>query len=666
MHRRERWLLGIGFTILSSLAPLMLVDALIYQIGSADGSIEGQAVVRWATAAGVVVTFWLFTGVLLLRRFEQRIVRLLFVHGQVLSVTMVTPLAFPGPWAEPPGILRLSIAGFYTLAPLTVHMHLTFPVTLGSKYRRRQFLGALYAAAFASMLAWLVEQPTLRQIGEFYTITVFTTSIAILVYAYFFKATPYSRRRLRIIWFGTLLGIVPANVFYFVPGLYGLPTQIPVWMVGLLLVIMPVSYLYVITRENLFGIDRLLNRSLVYILLASGILLICLVPLVFIYNVLSIGWLGQAIVSSGITLVVGWNFIWLRTRIEHLVGRLFYGGWYDYPQVVDKISDALARSLTRERVTEVLTQQVPDLMRLYPGELTIGQDIEGGKTRITQPALEFRFHLQDGFQANWYARGHQNGEDFSSKDRRILNTLATQAEIALNNVILVEALRRQLEEIRSSRATLSMIQRQLLRSREEERSRLARELHDGPLQILIGMNIQMGLLSQNTPSSLGSTLHELRAEVRDLLDNLRAVCTELRPPMLDTLGLGAALRALAADWSQQHDMPLELDLPQDDNLHTLPDEKAVNFYRVAQEALVNIARHAGAKNVIVRLKKDESHYELSICDDGCGFNLPDNLHELAVQNHFGLVGIQERAELIGGQLAVWSEPGQGTVVQIRM
>jgi signal transduction histidine kinase len=151
-----------------------------------------------------------------------------------------------------------------------------------------------------------------------------------------------------------------------------------------------------------------------------------------------------------------------------------------------------------------------------------------------------------------------------------------------------------------------------------------------------------------------------------LLDNLRAVCTELRPPMLDTLGLGAALRALAADWSQQHDMPLELDLPQDDNLHTLPDEKAVNFYRVAQEALVNIARHAGAKNVIVRLKKDDSHYELSICDDGCGFNLPDNLHELAVQNHFGLVGIQERAELIGGQLAVWSEPGQGTVVQIRM
>ena len=93
----------------------------------------------------------------------------------------------------------------------------------------------------------------------------------------------------------------------------------------------------------------------------------------------------------------------------------------------------------------------------------------------------------------------------------------------------------------------------------------------------------------------GEALQGIRVEVRGLLNELRQVCTELRPPMLDTLGLGAALRALAEDWSGQHGVALQLDLPPDATLRSLPEEVALNLYRVAQEALSNVARHAEAQ-----------------------------------------------------------------------
>jgi signal transduction histidine kinase len=665
-HPPRRWLLYASFTLLALIAPALMGYDIYFQLFPSSGSISRPGVIRLASATGVVAIFWLFTGFLLIRRFYQGIVRLLFVHGQILSVTMVYPLAHPSPWNEPPGILGLSIAGFYLLAPLTFHIHISFPVYLGTNRQRKWVLSLLYLTALAFLFAWLAGLQFLRQVGELYTIIVFTLSIAVLIYAYAFRVSSDSRRRLRIIWFGTLLAIVPANILYFIPGLYSWPARIPVWLVGLLLTIVPVSYLYAITRQNLFGIDRLLNRTLVYVILAAGIFTVYLLPLIYFYNVLSIGWLGQAVTSAGVTLVIGWNFIWLRTRIQRLVDRLFYGGWYDYPEVIETISHALARSLERAQLIEVLTHQVPRLMRLHPGSLSLENTPSDYAAKVQQPYLKFSFNLQDGSQASWHVAGHRDGEDFSAEDRRILKTLARQAEIALNNVILVEALRRQLDEIRSSRRTLRMIQHQLLRSREEERSRLARELHDGPLQTLIGMNMQLGMLQSSISSYDSQALQDLRNEIRDLLDDLRAVCSELRPPMLDALGLGAALHALTEEWSQQHGIAIQLDLPKNANLLSLPGDIAVNLYRVAQETLTNIARHAGASKAVISLKMDGEVHELSIQDDGCGFQVPSALHELAANDHFGLVGILERVELIGGTLVVKSEPGQGTLVQVSL
>jgi signal transduction histidine kinase len=152
--------------------------------------------------------------------------------------------------------------------------------------------------------------------------------------------------------------------------------------------------------------------------------------------------------------------------------------------------------------------------------------------------------------------------------------------------------------------------------------------------------------------------------VGQLLADLRRVCTNLRPPMLDTLGLGAALRALAEAWTDQHEISLTVQLPANTTLRDLPVDVAVNLYRVAQEALNNVARHADADHVLLRLRRKKSRLCLIVRDNGRGFVVPDHLRQLTVDDHFGLIGMQERVELIGGELTLTSSCGQGTTVRV--
>jgi len=341
-------------------------------------------------------------------------------------------------------------------------------------------------------------------------------------------------------------------------------------------------------------------------------------------------------------------------------------------------------------------------MQLRPGRLDISEPDQPPNLPVSRstnspspllplfpsPALSFPLIFQGQTRGLWTVGPRLDGDDFTPADRRILATLAREAEIALGNVLLVETLRDQLDELRASRESLAQAQRQLLRSREEERSRLARELHDGPIQALVGLNMQLGLLLGRTspppapsdgalPRSRSSgegegriggevtdALTAMRGEVRELLAELRQVCAELRPPMLDTLGLGAALRGLAEEWSDEYGVAIRLDLPADASLRLLPGETTVNLYRIVQEALANVARHADASAVAIRLAWEGVHLVLLVEDNGCGFRVPAALHDLPAAGHFGLAGMAERASLIGGSLTVTSAPGQGTTVRI--
>jgi two-component system sensor histidine kinase UhpB len=153
-------------------------------------------------------------------------------------------------------------------------------------------------------------------------------------------------------------------------------------------------------------------------------------------------------------------------------------------------------------------------------------------------------------------------------------------------------------------------------------------------------------------------LEQMLDTTRSGLDETRRALSALRASPLEDLGLGLAVRALSEDFTKRYALQLELDIS--DNLDELPPEVEQTFYRVAQEALENIARHAQANQVELTLSRVPSGLILTVMDDGLGFVVSDNLNE----TKHGLKGIKERAELIDAQLSIESRPGNGAKIEL--
>ncbi|MBI5028982.1 MAG: hypothetical protein HZB51_00545 [Chloroflexi bacterium] len=609
-----------------------------------------------ASALIVMLACFGIGAYVLWRRFYQIEARLFFVLLLCVGAGWLLFSAYPQPTERPYWMAVLSSIGFHFAGALVVHYYLIFPVALGTPQRRRLILSVVYPGMLIALGLRLSETDLGIRLTHLYNALELCSALALLVYAYAYRATPDGRRRLRLVVIGTTIFGLPPILLYMVPIIVGATTRMPIWMVGLFLIASPISYMLAIIRDNLFNIDRILNRTLVYLILSLGILLLYLGPFLAIYNFAPNDWLAQAMIAASLTLLVGFAFDWSRALVQRWVDRVFYNGWYDYPGVIEKITAALARTLDRAQLVDVLTRQVSTLMQLHPGELRIDENPGFSENPGFLHQLQFPLSFQNQVRAVWTVGARRDDEDWSATDRRILQTLARQAEVALGNVLLVEMLRRQLDEIRA-------MQHELLRSREDERARLARDLHDGPIQDLVGLNMQLGLLLvQGT--SIAESLPAVRGDVRALLSELRDVCAELRPPMLDTIGLGAALRVLADDWSNQSGIPITLDLSANAQLRTLPPEVAVNLYRLVQEALSNIARHAQAHQVALCLAWQDTRLTLTLQDDGSGFTVPTTFHDLVAQGHFGMAGMQERVTLIGGKWSVDSAPGKGTTIHV--
>jgi signal transduction histidine kinase len=195
-----------------------------------------------------------------------------------------------------------------------------------------------------------------------------------------------------------------------------------------------------------------------------------------------------------------------------------------------------------------------------------------------------------------------------------------------------------------------------------ERNRLARELHDVLAHTLSGVAVELeGLRAtmRRDPEQATALLdHSLRA-IREGLTETRRALKELRAKPLEDLGLALAVRTLAESYAGRSDVHLELDI--DHDFGDTPAEVQQSVYRIAQEALANVADHAQAQTVRVELKQDRGRIQLIIRDDGCGFDPGSSEHE----NHYGLLGMRERAEMIDGELSVESQIGKGTQVTFR-
>jgi signal transduction histidine kinase len=215
-------------------------------------------------------------------------------------------------------------------------------------------------------------------------------------------------------------------------------------------------------------------------------------------------------------------------------------------------------------------------------------------------------------------------------------------------------------------AQRKLVMQRVLRATEEERTRFAADLHDGPVQRLTALRYGLARVSarvgRGDAGAANTLLDQLEHDLSEEIGGLRRFMAELRPPMLDQQGLHEALRSQAKSFEQSSGVACTVDAELEEKL--APELETV-VYRVVQESLTNAAKHARASRVSVGLDSDDGVVRLRVRDDGAGFD-PALSARLVQEGHFGLAGMRERVEMVGGRLQIDSSPGHGTTIAVEL
>jgi signal transduction histidine kinase len=239
----------------------------------------------------------------------------------------------------------------------------------------------------------------------------------------------------------------------------------------------------------------------------------------------------------------------------------------------------------------------------------------------------------------------------------------------VGGIMEVQHLQAELAEmgrkVQASHAALHHYISAITSAQEDERLRLARELHDETIQglIVLKQRIEVARRSVNEPGA-ESSLGELARLVENTIEEVRRMTRALRPIYLEDLGLVPALEMLARETSQLDG--LQVDFQRRGQERRLPAAVELSLYRIVQQALNNVVRHAKALHASVLITFTAGEIRVEVHDDGIGFVVPASTNELAARGHFGLLGMRERADLIGGRLEVASRPAGGTAVTLHL
>jgi signal transduction histidine kinase len=600
--------------------------------------------------------------------------------------------------------------------PVAVDLHLRFPEP---RRHSRRMAGVLYAAAALGSLPFLIVgaagvRASARSGLVFSASRLFLSANLLLVVwlllsSYRRATTVQARQRIRLVALGGGAALLLVSVLSLLPGALTSRPLVPYEISFAALIAVPAAYGYAIARHRLIRLDPFLSRGAAYTLVFGLLAAIYLGVTTLLDRLASHELLDQPLITMLLILGLAATASALYRRIQALVDFAFYGGWYDYRSAVGRITKGLEALTSSEELASTLGARLTSVLRLEracvfvrgrDGALTpSGCDLPGVSDPGEPPGLPARgevvqqlareprpvstealvqalrdrpltkgersiLHVvresllvpiagSDGLLGLMALGRHRGGEGFSAEDLDILDLVARHSRSAIENVRLAGEVRRHVDEV-------ERLHKRLLQAREEERKALARELHDEAIQSLVGMNYRLAHLE-------GGETQPLRQELLRVVEELRGVIRRLRPPALDNFGLVTAvrseLRERAVRWRSTP--RIDLHLEGDGNL-SVPEEVGLCLYRVIQEALNNIERHAEARQVDVTLRLGDGEAALAVRDDGRGFQVPQQLGLLLEDDHFGLVGVRERLELLNGTLEIESSPGTGTTLWVRI
>jgi signal transduction histidine kinase len=295
-------------------------------------------------------------------------------------------------------------------------------------------------------------------------------------------------------------------------------------------------------------------------------------------------------------------------------------------------------------IQPVQTALRPVVIVAVLGLIAVAGIVSVGVRRVTDPIQNLVA------QARQVAAGDYDAQVGLSRIREI-----RELGMAFNDMV---------QQIRKYRAGVRQYVADITRTQEEERKRIARELHDDTVQSLIAMGQRIELVKEmlDTPDEARARLGEVRAMVTGAIASVRQFSRDLRPLTLEDLGLTAAMQYLVNQLAQSEG--IEVNLEVEGKIEDLPTDLEVAIYRILQETLNNIKKHAYASRVNVAAQFTPQQIELTVQDNGRGFEVPETLTDFASNGSFGMMGLQERARLFGGNIFVQSAPQQGTVVQL--
>lgn len=401
-----------------------------------------------------------------------------------------------------------------------------------------------------------------------------------------------------------------------------------------------------ILRYRLYDINLIINRTLVY-----GTLTMLVVGL----YVLVVGTLGTLFQTSGNFLIsviatgsVAMAFQPLRERLQRTINRLMYGARDDPVAVLSSLGQRIEATIAPDAVLPGIVETVAQALKLPYVAIELEEN-RGHQASATygvfvDEAARLPLVYQGEKMGNLVVAARSPGESFNQTDMRLLENIAHLASAVVHAVQLNAALQRS--------------RRRLVTTREEERRRIRRDLHDGLGPVLASLAMQSDAarsLVRLDPDEAEALLADIVDQAQAAIIDIRRLVYNLRPPSLDEMGLMAALRTYAAN--NQNGLQIKIDAPH--TLPVLPAAVEVAVYRIVQEAITNVVRHAKARMCIVQLACDDGVFSLTVYDDGRGLS---PVREAGI----GSRSMRERAEELGGVCTIEPLPSGGTCVQARL
>jgi signal transduction histidine kinase len=409
----------------------------------------------------------------------------------------------------------------------------------------------------------------------------------------------------------------------------------------------PVCLTIAILRYRLWDIDVIISRTLVWALM-SALVIAAYVGLVF-----GIGSFFESDYSTALSLtalgLTAVLFQPVRARVQQAVNRLLFGERDDPYRVLRKLAADLSETVQPIEALRATVRTLTEALRLPYAAITLEPGAPpvamAGHPGLSEVPIPLTYQSQS--VGELIVSPRTGSREFDATDRRLLEELAQQIGVVAHNVRLTNDLQTSRERI--------------VTAREEERRRLRRDLHDGLGAQLAALTLQTGALKatiRTDPDAAVAQASELQHELRDAVADIRRLVQGLRPAALDDLGLIGALGARVAtvnlvEWTESDQRPLLVALDAPDDLGPLPAAVEMAIYRIVDEALTNVVKHANASRCRVVLLRDPEGIRLTIEDDGAGIPA-DRISGV------GLQSMRERALELGGTLIIRAVDSSGT------